>query len=117
MDHIGLQFAQQVDDRLIALPVAQRVYAAAKLGDDMDRVTAPLCSFFERSLRPQTRSGDQAHLIAKELMLVFDSVEGVLLRPADDEPGDEVDDSQRTPQRVRCFLRRNRPGWPLGTHA
>src|SRR5690606_27119513 len=50
---------------------------------------------FEAALRPQTWSRDQRHAIAVITMLILDRQQRVFLRPADDQPCDEMNDIER----------------------
>ena len=49
----------------------------------------------EVSLGPLGRACDQRHVVAVAMVQSLDGQDRILLRPADDQPGDDVDDPQR----------------------
>lgn len=104
-ENTGLRTVSMNEIRLIRLEcsfdgevsarVMPRMKASLKFRQDANVQATLLSSLFEGSLRPDTRTGNQANFIAMQVVLIVHIEQGVFLSPANDEPGDDVGNSHK----------------------
>ena len=108
-----------VDDLRLLLPqdffqpaqgykILQRVNRADEFGYQSERHRVALDFWFQRAFRAGRRAGDQIHFHAGFLPQTQDGGDGVFLRPADDEPRDDVRDAHGAFRMIYFLSSRNR---------
>ena len=92
VQQVRLDLAQESLQLAIRFPIVPRMNGPPRRVDDPQVKPAATSTLFERSLGPNPRSRDERHPVAKQAVLILAGQQRVLLRPANDEPRDVVDD-------------------------
>ena len=77
----------------IGLRVRRRPDGADEFGHQLDLHPLPLGPAEEVALGPLGRAGDERHVVAVAVVQALDREQRVLLRPAEDQAGDDVGDA------------------------
>src|SRR5258706_1791641 len=89
--HLRLNLLEPSNERLVRSPVLQRQNGPPHLVDYLDPITVPLRPLHQRPLRPQRRPGNERYFMP-QVVLPLARQQRVLLRPTDDQAGDDMDD-------------------------
>jgi len=92
-----LQFPADAEQ---GLQILERTDSAYKSGQHAQVKTAVLSPLFERTFGTQPGTCNQADFVSKQMVLVINSVQGVLLRSADDQTSDDMSCSHGSLKRL-----------------
>ena len=93
VDDLGPEPSELPPEPAVRPQVGQRADRTDQLGHQLDLEPASLGAVEEVPLGPLGRAGDQRDVVTMAMVQPVDSQERILLRPADDEPGDHVDNA------------------------
>ena len=95
MDNLRLDLCQCATDGPQCQKILQWIEAANQFREN-DQVESTLAGLtFQRTLRSCPGTGDQAHLVVEQVVLVINIEECVFLSAADDQPSDDVSCAHR----------------------
>jgi hypothetical protein len=89
---VRLEVAQALQQPVVRPKILHWEDGAAHLVDRLDAVPVGPGAFHQRPLRPLRRPGNERHVVPA-VVLPLARQQRVLLRPADDEARDDMDDS------------------------
>jgi hypothetical protein len=93
VNDIGLDLAQEPHQITVRANIPDRVDRSPHFIKDNHAVALALGALQQRAFGADRRAGDQRDIMP-QLVLSLTGKDGVLLRPTDDQPGNDVDDLQ-----------------------